>query len=226
MTKQRVAIFGGLGAGAVVAQSIDALAASGRFEFVGFLNDTLPVSETVHGAPVLGKFSAWRELASDVTFVAPLHKAKEMEARMRLINALGVPPARWATIVDPRSAVAADARIEGGSFVGPFATVGPGAQLGMHNVVRAGAHVSHDCTLGDFVCVGIASVVCGFSSAGDGAYIAPRAVVRDRCRIGRLAVVGLGAVVVKDVPDFAHVVGSPARALEPAVRGLVDDDSE
>lgn len=226
MTRQRVAIFGGPGAGAVVAQSVEALAANERYEFVGFLNDNLPAGETIHGARVLGKFLAWRELPSDVTFVAPLHKAKEMEARMRLINALGVPPARWATIIDPRSAVAADARIDGGSFIGPFATVGPGAKLGMHNVVRAGAHVSHDCTLGDFVCVGIGAVVCGFSSAGEGAYIAPRAAVRDRCHIGRLAVVGLGAVVIKDVADFAHVAGSPARVLESGAQGSTRDASQ
>ena len=42
----------------------------------------------------------------------------------------------------------------------------------------------------------------------------PNATIRDRCRVGSFAVVGLGAVVTKDVPDLATVVGSPARARE------------
>jgi UDP-2-acetamido-3-amino-2,3-dideoxy-glucuronate N-acetyltransferase len=37
--------------------------------------------------------------------------------------------------------------------------------------------------------------------------------------IGRYAMVGLGAVVTRDVPDYALVAGSPA-----TVRGWVDED--
>ena len=38
-------------------------------------------------------------------------------------------------------------------------------------------------------------------------------MIRERCRIGRFAVVGAGAVVIKDVPDGAIVAGNPARVI-------------
>jgi acetyltransferase-like isoleucine patch superfamily enzyme len=47
----------------------------------------------------------------------------------------------------------------------------------------------------------------------EGASVGARAVVLPGCLIGRWAMVGAGAVVTRDVPDFALVVGSPARRI-------------
>lgn len=50
----------------------------------------------------------------------------------------------------------------------------------------------------------------------EGAVIGSRAIVLSSCHyIGKNARVGAGAVVTKDVPDFALVVGVPARLVEP-----------
>ncbi len=75
--------------------------------------------------------------------------------------------------------------------------------------------------LGEFVFVGAGAIILGRARIEEGAYIAPGAVIRDSCRIGRYAVVGLGSVVTKDVPDFAIVIGNPARAI-----GKTDDRVE
>jgi sugar O-acyltransferase (sialic acid O-acetyltransferase NeuD family) len=211
MNLRSIAIFGGPGGGAIVAQSVGALAAS--MKVIGFLNDRLPRGELVSGVPVIGPFESWVDLPEEVGFLAPLHQAGTMEERRRIVAGLIIPEHRWATVIDPRSAVAPDAHIGHGCFVGPFATVGPAARLGAHCIIRAGAHVSHDCVLGDFVFAGANAVVCGRGVADTGAYIAPNATIRDHCRVGRFAVVGLGAVVTKDIPDFMIVAGSPARPL-------------
>lgn len=47
----------------------------------------------------------------------------------------------------------------------------------------------------------------------DGCSIGAGAVILPGVRIGRLAVVGAGSVVTKDVPDGATVVGNPARVI-------------
>jgi serine acetyltransferase len=48
---------------------------------------------------------------------------------------------------------------------------------------------------------------------GDGAAIGARAVCVAPVTVGRWALVAAGAVVTKDVPDFALVVGVPARRI-------------
>ena len=50
-------------------------------------------------------------------------------------------------------------------------------------------------------------------TVGEGASIGARAVCVAPVRIGRWAMVGAGAVVTTDVPDFALVVGVPARRI-------------
>jgi serine acetyltransferase len=44
-------------------------------------------------------------------------------------------------------------------------------------------------------------------------FIGTHAAVLPRIRIGRWATVGAGAVVTQDVPDFATVVGVPAKVI-------------
>ncbi|MCA9241880.1 MAG: N-acetyltransferase, partial [Planctomycetales bacterium] len=46
-----------------------------------------------------------------------------------------------------------------------------------------------------------------------GATIGARAVIGPGLSIGRFAMVGMGSVVTRDVPDFELVVGSPARSI-------------
>ena len=48
----------------------------------------------------------------------------------------------------------------------------------------------------------------------EGAWVGSGAILLGPCVIGRHAVVGAGAVVTKDVPPYAVVVGSPAQVIE------------
>lgn len=49
----------------------------------------------------------------------------------------------------------------------------------------------------------------------EGAYIGTRAIILDSCNyIGKYSRIGAGAVVTKDVPDYAVVVGVPAKVVK------------
>jgi acetyltransferase-like isoleucine patch superfamily enzyme len=63
----------------------------------------------------------------------------------------------------------------------------------------------------DQVYLGQTSVVMGYSRIETGAHIAPGAIVRDGITVGQFALVGMGAVVTRNVPPFAIVAGVPAR---------------
>lgn len=52
---------------------------------------------------------------------------------------------------------------------------------------------------------------------GEGCWLGAGAIVLDGVRLGKGVIVGAGAVVTKDAPDYAVLVGSPARILR--IRG-------
>ena len=80
------------------------------------------------------------------------------------------------------------------------------------------SYVAHDCVIGDFVTLAPGVKCNGRVVVEDHAYIGTGAVIRHGgtkpLTIGRGAVVGMGAVVTKDVPCDSVVVGNPARVLE------------
>jgi hypothetical protein len=71
MKDQPVVIFGGPGAGSLVAQLVNNVhAADKSLQLYGFLNDELIAGSSYCGTSVLGNFESWRELPEEVRFVA------------------------------------------------------------------------------------------------------------------------------------------------------------
>jgi UDP-3-O-[3-hydroxymyristoyl] glucosamine N-acyltransferase len=75
------------------------------------------------------------------------------------------------------------------------------------------AQIAHNVRLGAETFVIVHAAMCGSSSTGERAWIAPCACVRDHVHVGTGATVGLGAVVTSEVPDGATVVGNPGRDM-------------
>lgn len=75
-------------------------------------------------------------------------------------------------------------------------------------------HIAHNIVVGRDAAVIAHAMVGGSVRIGDRAWLAPSASVMDRISIGADSIIGLGAVVLKDVPDKTVVVGNPARELK------------
>jgi UDP-2-acetamido-3-amino-2,3-dideoxy-glucuronate N-acetyltransferase len=119
--------------------------------------------------------------------------------------------------------------------IGRGAYIGPDVRIGDHVKIQNYALVYQPATLEDGVFVGPAAVLTNDlnprsvdvdgqpKSTSDwtpvavhvkeGASLGARSVCVAPVTIGRWAMIGAGAVVVDDVPDFALVVGVPARRI-------------
>jgi acetyltransferase-like isoleucine patch superfamily enzyme len=99
--------------------------------------------------------------------------------------------------IDYNVKIGNNTRIEGAVYIPPLTVIG-------NNVfIAPGATFTNDPYPMSPKMIGV--------TVEDGAIIAARAVIKPGVTIGRNAVVGMGAVVTKDVPSETVVIGNPAR---------------
>lgn len=106
-----------------------------------------------------------------------------------------------------------------GAILSPFVTITSNVKIGSYFHANIYSYIAHDCVIGDFVTFA-PSVKCnGNVCIEDHAYIGAGAIIKqgkqgNPLTIGRGAVVGMGAVVTKNVAPYATVVGNPARPIK------------
>ena len=97
----------------------------------------------------------------------------------------------------------------------------PGCVYGNNVLIQGQSALGHDLVLGDNVVISALVFIGGNVTIGRNTYIAPCACIRNGLHIGENAIVGMGAVVTKDVPDNAVVVGNPAKIMRYNDKGRV-----
>jgi UDP-N-acetylglucosamine acyltransferase len=79
--------------------------------------------------------------------------------------------------------------------------------LGDNNYLMVGTHVAHDCRVGNNVIMANGCMLGGHVSVDDRSFVSGCVAVHQFCRIGRMAMVGGHAKVVRDVPPFVTIDG-------------------
>lgn len=120
----------------------------------------------------------------------------------------------YGTAVHPSALVAADVEIGAGTVILHGGMVQASTKLGKHVLINTGAQVDHDNLIGDFCHISPSATLCGYVEVGEGTHVGAGATVIPGVRIGRWCTIGAGSVVIGDVPDYATVVGNPARIIK------------
>ncbi|MGF1543403.1 MAG: acyl-ACP--UDP-N-acetylglucosamine O-acyltransferase [Parvularculaceae bacterium] len=133
-------------------------------------------------------------------------------ARIHPFAVVGEPPqhAGWKG-EDTRLVVGADAVVREHVTIHKGTVDGGGAtRIGNGVMLMVGAHVAHDCEIGDGVTFANNATLGGHVVVEEGAFLGGLCAVHQFCRIGAFAMVGGCAAVPSDVNPFGSAVGNHA----------------
>jgi sugar O-acyltransferase (sialic acid O-acetyltransferase NeuD family) len=177
-----------------------------------FAVEHLTEPHKVNGVPVISLDEA-TSLTGKIHFNVAIADSKARERIAGYCLAAGMEPFSIQAASTPDLAAN---QIGGGAIFCHFTAVTVNTRIGRFFHANLHSYVAHDCDIGDFVT--FAPGVCCNANIRieDHAYIGTGAMLRPGSKavpliIGRGAVVGIGAVVVSNVPADAMVFGNPAR---------------
>lgn len=158
-----------LGAGGFGRSLVEVVAAQGRYEAIGFLDDALAAGHVVRGLAAHGpmlSLSHWRGRVAGVVLgvgnngVRAHWAAKAVEWGFELV-----------TLIHPWCCVSPSAVLGPGTIVMPGAVIGSAARLGRGVILNAGAVMDHDTVVEDFGHLGVNACMAGGSHLGECAWL-------------------------------------------------------
>lgn len=202
-----------VGAGGLAREVLAAARACGTFIPLGMLDDAPELhGSIVDGVSVLGGLDLVHEHADALVLVCVANPARP-GARAKVVARLGLPARRYATLVHPAASVAAGVELGAGTVLLAGAVITAPQRVGAHVLAMPHVLLTHDDAVADHVTLAGRATLAGAVTVGESAYVGAGALVRQGVHIGPEAVVGMGAVVLGDVPGGQTWAGVPARPL-------------
>lgn len=112
-----------------------------------------------------------------------------------------------------RASIASRTTIGQGVFIGPGAAISTDCEIGNYCCIDSYSIIGHDVKIGSNCMIGAMSFLAGGVVAKEGVTIHPRSTIAKDVVLGDYCTIGMGAVVLKDVPPYTTVFGNPARVV-------------
>ncbi|MCC6444434.1 MAG: hypothetical protein IT210_13395 [Armatimonadetes bacterium] len=174
------------------------------WNLMGYISPTgSQIGEVINGYPVLGGMDIVGQYPQ--ALVAPYCEG---------LQRLTVPRDRLATLIDPTVFVSRTAKIGVGCVLYPNCYVGLNARLGNFVFCLSGCIINHDDVIEDRTTLASGVLLAGSVHVEPDCYLGQGCNVRQYLQVRQDSMVGMGAVVVKNVPPGVVVAGNPARWLK------------
>ncbi len=186
------------------------------FEIAAILDDNSSLHGTsVEGCPVLGPLEQVHSY-QDASFILGIGAYRTRLIRYQVLQRLNLSRERFATLVHPAAKIYSSATVGLGciihsgalifnnSVLEDFVVVYPNTVIGARNLICEGALITSMVTTTSNVIIG------SYSHVGTGSSVA------EAVRIGPGAQVGMGSLVLKDIPPGVFCLGNPLRFLAKA----------
>ena len=182
-----------------------------EFQIKGFLDDnSQALSDFCNYPPILSSVEEYEVKESDV-FICGLGSVKWTEHYVNIILGKG---GDFINLIHKNAEIRVNVELGKGIIIGQGSLISTDVKIEDFTQIMSYCILGHDvnvgkyCRLGDFVFLG------GFTTIGSNSFIAVKATVLDRLKIGKNVIIGAGSVVIRNVKEGSSVFGNPAKKIE------------
>lgn len=120
----------------------------------------------------------------------------------------------YQSLVHPNTSISKRAKVQEGTVIMAGVSINSEVNIGKHCIVNTNASVDHDCIIEDFVHLSPNVALAGNVTVGEGTHLGIGTSVIQGIKIGKWCTIGAGSVIIRDVPDYAVVVGNPGKIIK------------
>ena len=214
---KKLVIIGGAGSGQIAMSVFQELNTIKReWEIVGYLSDILEPGKYLGRYRIIGRSDEIVNYINDGYYChnALYFNAKDKINRVNRFKKLNIPSIRNASAIHPTAYIGQETKIGNGVLFAPQSSTSYGPIIGNYVHVYNKAYIAHDAKIDDYVTITGHSYVGARVHVKEGAHIGVNSCIREDLVIGKYSIIGMGSVVVKDVPDYSVVIGNPARVVK------------
>ena len=209
MKNKDIVIYGASGHGKVIADIVE----KSRGKVLAFIDDNEALWEkSFCGYPVWSGLSHLLQVRKKETFALIVGIGDNLN-RQKVQQRLAKEGFLFGTAIHPSVQLGKDVFVGEGTVVMANGVINPGTRVGSHCIVNTAVTIDHDCNIGDFVHLSPGAHLGGTVDVDASGWIGLGASVINNIHVAEHAIVGAGAVVVRDVEPHTVVVGNPAKFL-------------
>lgn len=182
-----------------------------KYEKIYFIDDFIDeapcyLSESIHFDSITTRF---RDKLNEIEGVVAVGEPVHREMLTKKFDDAGI---RLATLIDSSAIISPTAKIAEGTIVCENASLHADVEIGRGCLIQPLANIGHDIKVGDYSIMGPYCAPGGESVFGKRVFVGMHGTIKEKANIGDDAIIGMGAVVYKDVEAGMTVIGNPARA--------------
>jgi sugar O-acyltransferase (sialic acid O-acetyltransferase NeuD family) len=165
------------------------------------------------GKPVLTESAVAKLTSPFSAFVA----IGQPNIRQKIVSKFSKSTVNWPSLIHP--SVIYDIQDEKvqlgeGTIIFPNCTLTTNIRIGNHVHINVGSSISHDAVIGDFCTISPDVHLAGNVHLGERVFIGIGAVLLENVSVCAGAIIGAGAVVLKDIVQPGTYVGIPAKQIK------------